>query len=438
MSADSWLSTTLGKVAEFGNGGAWNQDEYTADGVRVVRVSDVKGDTLDLSECKYLSMAALDRYRRHQLRTGDLIICTVGSHPTQPASVVGRAVVVPKFADGALLNQNAVRVRPAVPHVHAGWLGFLGRSRRFHEYIIGCAGGAASQVRMPIGLLKEMPISVPPFSIQRRISSILSAYDNLIENNTRRIAILEEMARRIYEEWFVRFRFPGHDGVRMVESELGVMPEGWRTDVLAGVCEPKTGIQTGPFGSQLHKADYSEVGVPVLMPKDLIGFRIVEDSVARVPEATAESLKRHRMRPGDIAYGRRGDIGRRAFIMAHQTGWLCGTGCLRIRPDKKSINSWYVFNYLGQESVVGLIAGRAHGVTMPNLNAQLLESVPVVCPPRELQDQFEQISFPMAELRESLIAKNANLRTTRDLLLHKLISGELGVSAMPEPEALAA
>ena len=64
---------------------------------------------------------------------------------------------------------------------------------------------------------------------QRRIASILSAYDDLIENNTRRIAILEEMARRIYEEWFVRFRFPGHDGVRMVESELGLVPEGWRT-----------------------------------------------------------------------------------------------------------------------------------------------------------------------------------------------------------------
>ena len=144
------------------------------------------------------------------------------------------------------------------------------------------------------------------------------------------------------------------------------------------------------------------------------------------------------MRPGDIAYGRRGDIGRRAFIMAHQAGWLCGTGCLRIRPDAKRINPWYVFNYLGQDNVVGLIAGRAHGVTMPNLNARLLESVPVLRPHSGLQDQFEATTFPMAELRESLIAKNRNLRTTRDLLLPKLISGELDVSALPEPEALAA
>ena len=332
--------------------------------------------------------------------------------------------------------------------IHDGWLhlsGFRGVEKLFLYYWLKCqvqhftssAYGAAIQ-NINTAIMRESVIDLPPLDDQFRIALTLSAYDDLIENNTRRISILEEMARRIYEEWFVRVRFPGHEGVRMVESELGLVPEGWRTDVLAGVCEPKTGIQTGPFGSQLHKADYSEVGVPVLMPKDLIEFRIEEDSVARVPEATAESLKRHRMRPGDIAYGRRGDIGRRAFIMAHQAGWLCGTGCLRIRPDAKKINGWYVFNYLGQDNVVGLIAGRAHGVTMPNLNAQLLESVPVVCPPRELQDQFERISFPMAELRESLIAKNANLRTTRDLLLPKLISGELGVSAMPEPEALAA
>ena len=348
---------------------------------------------------------------------------------------------------GEALRQNRVRkivratlvdnnMMGAIPNLSVVLPEFL--YYRLASFDIASTATGTALPYLTVSTLERQRFRIPPRSLQRRIASILSAYDDLIENNTRRIAILEEMARRVYEEWFVRFRFPGHEGAQLVEAELGLVPEGWRTDVLAGVCEPKTGIQTGPFGSQLHKADYSEVGVPVLMPKDLIGFRIEADGVARVPESTAESLKRHRMRPGDIAYGRRGDIGRRAFIMAHQTGWLCGTGCLRIRPDAKKINGWYVFNYLGQDSVVGQIAGRAHGVTMPNLNAKLLESVPVVCPPRELQDKFEQISFPMAELRESLIAKNANLRTTRDLLLPKLISGELDVSAMPEPEALAA
>lgn len=286
--------------------------------------------------------------------------------------------------------------------------------------------------------LATLLVPKPSLAEQRCVASILSAYDDLIEKNRRRIAILEEMARRIYEEWFVHFRFLGHEDVRMVESELGLVPEGWEISSLQDVCEGRNGIQTGPFGSQLHKADYSEEGVPVLMPKDLIGFRVEEDTVARVPEETAQSLSRHRMWPGDIAYGRRGDIGRRAYIMAHQSGWMCGTGCLRIRPDVSRVNNWYVFNYLGQQSILGLIAGRAHGVTMPNLNARLLQTVPVLLPPRVLQDCFEKISFPMAQLREILIAKNRNLRTTRDLLLPKLISGEIDVSAIPAPESIAA
>ena len=87
-------------------------------------------------------------------------------------------------------------------------------------------GHGATIIAQP-GHLRGIQVHCSRLPAQQRIASILSAYDDLIENNTRRIAILEEMARRIYEEWFVRFRFPGHEGVRMVESELGLVPEGW-------------------------------------------------------------------------------------------------------------------------------------------------------------------------------------------------------------------
>jgi type I restriction enzyme S subunit len=201
---------TLGEIADFTNGGAWNQEEYVDVGVPVVRVTDVKGETVDLTGCKYLPNSSLKKYERHQLRTGDLVICTVGSHPTQPGSVVGRAAIIRETADGALLNQNAVRLRARSKDVDQQWLGYFGRSRKFHEYIISCARGSANQVRMAIGLLKEMPVEVPPHSVQRRIAGILSVYDDLIENNQRRIKILEEMARSVYREWFVNFRFLGH------------------------------------------------------------------------------------------------------------------------------------------------------------------------------------------------------------------------------------
>jgi type I restriction enzyme, S subunit len=113
-------------------------------------------------------------------------------------------------------------------------------STRFFAYMLLAmnlnrhAGGAA-QPLVTQSTLKAVPATVPDPATQRRIASILSAYDDLIENNTRRIAILEEMARRIYEEWFVRFRFPGREGVRMVESELGLVPAGWSAAILGDV-----------------------------------------------------------------------------------------------------------------------------------------------------------------------------------------------------------
>jgi type I restriction enzyme S subunit len=124
-------------------------------------------------------------------------------------------------------------------------------------------------------------------------------------------------------------------------------------------------------------------------------------------------------------YGRRGDIGRRAFVMSHQTGWFCGTGCLRIRPNPRVADGWFLFNYLGQDDVMGLIQGRAQGVTMPNLNTGLLSSVPVQLPPRKLQDNFTRLTLPMAEAHEAPMAKIENLRRTRDLLLPRLLSGQV-------------
>jgi type I restriction enzyme S subunit len=163
------------------------------------------------------------------------------------------------------------------------------------------------------------------------------------------------------------------------------------------------------------------------MPKDLRAFRIDETDIARIPEETAQRLAKHRMEVGDIVYGRRGDIGRRAFVMEHQLGAFCGTGCLRIRPNPVAVDGWYLFQHLGRDEVVALIAGRAQGVTMPNLNTRLLATVPIIVAPRPLQDIFRDRSYPLAVFREKVIGEVNNLRKTRDLLLPRLLSGQLSV-----------
>ena len=148
-------------------------------------------------------------------------------------------------------------------------------------------------------------------SAQRRIASILSAYDDLIENNTRRIAILEEMARRIYEEWFVRFRFPGHEGVRMVESELGLVPKGWSVQGLYEVADLTYGF---PFKSNLFKEGGEGVGVIRIrdMRDDYTGTRTTEDADPK-----------YRVSDGDILVGMDG-----AF---HMGRWAGGVACLNQR-----------------------------------------------------------------------------------------------------------
>lgn len=271
--------------------------------------------------------------------------------------------------------------------------------------------------------IHDLPAMIPPVEIQQGIADILSAYDDLIENNKRRMALLEESARQLYREWFVRLRFPGHEHTRITNG----VPEGWARKPLADLCVKENGVQTGPFGSQLHQSDYTNEGIPVVMPKDLIGFRIASETTARIPADLANKLGRHRMMVDDIVYGRRGDIGRRALIGKRQVGWVCGTGCLRIRPESQAINPRFLFDALGSPDTAGIIANRAKGVTMPNLNTTVLQSVPVLVATRRLQDHYAEQIEPSNEMIELLDEQNQRLRTARDLLLPRLMSGEIAV-----------
>jgi type I restriction enzyme, S subunit len=281
----------------------------------------------------------------------------------------------------------------------------------------------ATQDNLSQEKLLSLDFDVPPVTEQTRIADMLSTYDDLIENNRRRMALLEESARLLYREWFVRLRFPGYEHTRIVDG----VPQGWECKTLELVCLNGNGIQTGPFGSQLHQADYSEEGVPVVMPKDIIDFRVSVTSIARIPESLAASLGRHRMIPGDTVYGRRGDIGRRAFIGKRQQGWFCGTGSLRIRPDPLAINPLYLFDHLGTPATVGDITNRAKGSTMLNLSAAALKPVPVLVPSRNLQDIYAEQVGHAREMVEVLADQNQKLRAARDLLLPRLMTGELAI-----------
>ena len=157
--------------------------------------------------------------------------------------------------------------------------------------------------------------------------------------------------------------------------------EGWLTNTIGELCDAGGGrVQTGPFGSQLHQSDYQELGVPVVMPADIIGGKIDRTKIARVAESHVDRLRRHKLAKGDIVYGRRGDIGRQALIRDENTGWLCGTGCLRITLGDATVEPEFLHRYLQMPEVIGWIQNQAIGATMPNLNTDILRRVPVSYP----------------------------------------------------------
>lgn len=157
---------------------------------------------------------------------------------------------------------------------------------------------------------------------------------------------------------------------------------GWQETTLGKLCEESGGdIQTGPFGSQLHASDYVSVGIPSIMPQNIGDNRISTDGIARIKEEDAKRLARYLVRDGDIVYSRRGDVERRALIRDRENGWLCGTGCLRVRfGNKKKVSPTFMSYYLGAPDIRSWIVQHAVGATMPNLNTGILSNVPVLLP----------------------------------------------------------
>lgn len=268
------------------------------------------------------------------------------------------------------------------------------------------ASKGTTQDNLSLDKLMTFDFVVPDIEQQRRIASILSTYDDLIENNTRRIAILEEMARRIYEEWFVRFRFPGHENVPMIQSEIGLVPKGWAVVRLDDVLVLQRGFD-------LPKQERTEGQFPIV-------------------SATGISGSHHECRvkgPG-VVTGRSGSLGTVSYIEGdfwplNTTLWV---------KDFNAGSPLYASYVLRGIHLAGFNSGAA----VPTLNRNDVHGLPVAKPPTNLLRQFDEVASPLVKLKQRLELSNIKLRATRDLLLPKLISGELDVSAMTELDGIAA
>lgn len=176
----------------------------------------------------------------------------------------------------------------------------------------------------------------------------------------------------------------------------------WRRTAL-GELETETGgvIQTGPFGSQLHMSDYSDEGTPVVMPTNIRDMRIDPTDIARVGDEHVDRLVRHQLRPGDILYSRRGDVEKCALVTEHETGWLCGTGCLLVRVQGEHIDTRFLAYQLSTPAKRGWIRQHAVGLTMLNLNTGILREIPIELPDFEEQRRIASVLGALDDKIES-------------------------------------
>ena len=202
-----------------------------------------------------------------------------------------------------------------------------------------------------------------------------------------------------------------------------MVPDGWQLITLGDACVPKDGLQTGPFGSQLHAHEYVSDGVPVVMPRDLDSGRIMDVHIARVSQGKADALARHKLKASDIIFARRGDIGRYAVVSEDEEGWLCGTGCVRARP-LSSISSMFLGYEIGLTRSIAWLNSNAVGQTMLNLNTEILAELPLLLPPKPEQEQIASILSTW----DRAIAQAASLigakRNLKKGLMQQLLTGK--------------
>ena len=409
---DFWETWTFADLlAEPVRNGIYKKKEFHGRGQKMINMGELFSyDFISNQEMRRIELN--DRELANYLvKDGDLLF----ARRSFVLEGSGKCSLVVQPSENTTFESSIIRARPNPDWTDPHFYYYLFRSPQGRALISSIATRTAvSGIRgSELALLK---VPKPPLPIQRKIAAVLSTYDDLIENNTRRIEILEEMAQAIYREWFVEFRFPGHGQVEMVESELGLIPQGWEVGELGDAIENiKEKVKPG---KHLEPLPY----VPIdCIPRHSIG--LIEHKPSSEAKSSLIAFKRN-----DILFGAMRSYFHKVIFapfdgITRQTCFV-----LRSRnPDNYSFDLFTMF----QDSTVEYSSNYSTGSTIPYATWDgALAIMPIVRPPYLLMKQFSDIVAPMLDSMRVLTIKNTNLRQTRDLLLPKLISGEIDVSEL--------
>lgn len=404
-----WKTTRIRDVAEVYDG-PHATPKKVEKGPWYLSISSLRRGQLDLSKSVHISEVDFPKWtRRVAPQVGD----TLFSYETR----LGQAAYWALEAEAALGRRMGL-LRPKRGLIEPRYLCYAYLGPQFQEVIRQHTLSGATVDRIPVGEMPNWPILLPSLETQRAVLSVLNSIDGLIENNRRRIEVLEEMARAIYREWFVKFRFPGHQDVRLVNSELGLTPEGWdlvaASDVL--LINPRIKLDEGVSHPFINMGDLSEKGMSCRPSEYRSGgsgskFVVGDTLFSRITPCLQNGKTGLVQTLGDSEVGR----GSTEFIVLR--GRLVGsayTYCLARNEH---------FRAYAEASMSGA-SGRQR------VRNECFDSYMIAVPPRELAQQFEQASQPMFAQIRILTDETLTLVRLRDRLLPKLVTGQIDVSGL--------
>jgi type I restriction enzyme S subunit len=369
-------------------------------GPKFLRITDIVPDSIDWGSVPYCEIEDADR-DKFALAIGDVVVARTGA-------TVGYAKLIRDPVE-AVFASYLVRFRIDPKRADPGFVGRLVESELYKAFVKSRVGGAA-QPNANAQVLGSFRFTLPPRSEQQRIALVLAVYDDLMAKNRRRMVLLDEAARLLYSEWFVRLRFPGHERTCITKG----VPEGWqrrRLDAIAAVNERTLG---GSFDGEIEYVDIASVTPGQIETTSSYSFR------------EAPSRARRVVRHGDVIWSCvRPNRRSHAVIWNPPTNLIVSTGFAVLTPE--AVPTSFLYLSTTTDTFVGYLENHARGAAYPAVVAADFERAEILVPTQPVLRAFDEFVEPFFSQRHNLGRQNQKLRIARDLLLARLMSGEIEV-----------
>ena len=361
---------------------------------------------LDLSELRHVSEEHYPKWTRRVTPQANDIVFSY-------EATLHRYAVIPEGFRGCLGRRMAL-LRPNTDKVIPRFLHYYLLSKEWRSVVESNVINGATVDRIPLSRLPDFEIKVPDLSVQRRVASILSAYDDLIENNRRRIQLLEQTARMLYKEWFVHLRFPGHEHVTITDG----VPQGWQRKTIADVCRT-----VGGGTPSTNVSEYWDGDVTWVIPSDVTknDCLVLLDSERKITNTGLRASSAKIVPAETILMTSRATVG---FFALMDSEVCTNQGFINIIPHDEKIRMYLLFNLISR---VAEIRSNAKGTTYPEISKGRFRTIDVVIPERTLIVEFENIASDIIRQVRCLKRSSLRLAQARDLFLPRVMSGEITV-----------